>query len=125
MEPISATLAIIAATKQALDTANSIKDIGGSLDKLFSSHEGAQKKKQKAKPKTRMQQVLRIRSGDEGYDDDTSISAVANQVLEEKKTQAAIASLAKEIDRKWGKMHFVKRRLTKSFGTRFWLKQEK
>ena len=103
MEPISATLAIIAATKQALDTANSIKDIGGSLDKLFSSHEGAQKKKQKAKPKTRMQQVLRIRSGDEGYDDDTSISAVANQVLEEKKTQAAIASLAKEIDRKWGR----------------------
>ena len=103
MEPISATLAIIAATKQALDTANSIKDIGGSLDKLFSSHEGAQKKKQKAKPKSRMHQVLRMRSGEgtEAYDDETSISAVANQILEQKKTQAAIASLAKEINRKW------------------------
>ena len=50
-----------------------------------------------------MQQVLRMRSGDEDYDDDTSISAVANQVLEEKQNQLALESLAKEIDRKWGR----------------------
>jgi len=49
-----------------------------------------------------MQQVLRMRSGDEGYDDDTSISAVANKVLEEKQKTLALQGLAKEIDKKWG-----------------------
>ena len=44
-----------------------------------------------------------MRSGDEDYDDDTSISAVANQVLEEKQNQLALESLAKEMDRKWGR----------------------
>ncbi len=43
-----------------------------------------------------------MRSGDEGYDDDTSISAVANQVLDEKQKQLALEGLAKEIDKKWG-----------------------
>lgn len=50
-----------------------------------------------------MQQVLRMRSGDEGYDDDTSISAVANKVLEEKQKARALEGLAREIDRKWGR----------------------
>ena len=50
-----------------------------------------------------MQQVLRIRAGDEGYDDDTSISAVATDVLAEKQNYLALQGLAKEIDVKWGK----------------------
>ena len=50
-----------------------------------------------------MQQVLRMRSGDEGYDDDTSISAVANKVLEDKQKALALQGLAREIDKKWGK----------------------
>ena len=49
-----------------------------------------------------MQQVIRIRSGDEGYDDETSISAVANKVLEEKKKEVALKSLEREIDKKFG-----------------------
>ena len=49
-----------------------------------------------------MQQVLRMRSGDQGYDDDTSISAVANKVLEDKQKALALKGLAKEVDRKWG-----------------------
>ena len=107
MEPVSATFAAIAAVKGAVETATNIKDIGQSLEALFSDHESTEKepkkKKGKTKPKTRMQQVLRIRSGDEGYDDDTSISAVANKVLEEKKKTLALQGLAKEIDRKWGR----------------------
>ena len=103
MEPISATIAVIAAAKQAVDTAQNIKEIGGSLEKLFSSHENTHKPKEKKKPKTRMQQVLRMRSGDEDYDDDTSISAVANQVLEEKQKALALKNLASEIDKKWGR----------------------
>ena len=84
MEPISATIALITAAKGAVETAKNIKDIGNSLEALFSDSEKAEKKpkKGKNKPSTRMQQVLRMRSGDEGYDDDTSISAVANKVLE-------------------------------------------
>ena len=106
MEPISATIAVIAAAKGAVETASNIKDIGQSLEALFSNHEKEEKSpkkaKTKAKPKTRMQQVLRMRSGDEGYDDDTSISAVANKVLEEKQKALALQGLATEIDKKWG-----------------------
>tara|TARA_R100001086_G_scaffold150310_2_gene79907 strand:- start:158 stop:694 length:537 start_codon:yes stop_codon:yes gene_type:complete len=111
MEPISATIAAIALAKKAVDTARDVKDIGNSLEALFSDHEEQEKKPKKKKgktqPKTRMQQVLRMRSGDEGYDDDTSISAVANKVLEEKKKALALEGLAKEIDRKWGKGTWV------------------
>jgi len=87
MEPISTTIAAIAAVRGAIETASNIKDIGNSLENLFSDHEKKEKKpkkKGKNKPSTRMQQVLRMRSGDEGYDDETSISAVANKVLEDK-----------------------------------------
>ncbi len=102
MEPVSATLALIAATKTAVEAAKNVKDIGTTLDQLFSSHEGAEKKQKRKKATTRRQQILRMRSGDEGYDDDTSISAVANQVLDEKQKQLALEGLAKEIDKKWG-----------------------
>ena len=106
MEPISTTIAAIAAVRGAVETASNIKDIGNSLENLFSESEKKEKKpknKGKKKPSTRMQQVLRIRSGDEGYDDDTSISAVANKVLEDKQKALALAGLAKEVDRKWGR----------------------
>ena len=106
MEPESTTIAAIAAVKGAIETAKNIKDIGSSLENLFSDHERAEekpkKKKGKNKPSTRMQQVLRMRSGDEGYDDDTSISAVANKVLEDKQKAIALKNLAVEVDRKWG-----------------------
>ena len=110
MEPIGATIAAIALAKKAVDAARDVKDIGHSLEALFSDHEEQEKqpkKKKKKKAKTRMQQVLRMRSGDEGYDDDTSISAVANKVLEEKQKARALEGLAREIDRKWGKGTWV------------------
>ena len=106
MEPISATIAAIAAVRGAVETASNIKDIGSSLENLFSESEKKEKnpkKKGKKKASTRMQQVLRMRSGDEGYDDETSISAVANKVLEDKQKALALAGLAKEVDRKWGR----------------------
>ena len=102
MEPISATIAIIAAAKSAVEAAKNVQDIGATLEQLFSSHEGAEKKQKRQVAQTRRQQVLRMRSGDEGYDDETSISAVANKVLEEKQKDLALKSLAAEIDKKWG-----------------------
>ena len=101
MEPISATIAIIAAAKSAVETAQSIKDLGSSLEKLFDSHEGAEKKEKRKQASTRRQQVLRMRAGDEGYDDDTSISSVANQIIEQKNQALELKSLADEINRKW------------------------
>ena len=50
-----------------------------------------------------MQQVLRMRAGDEDYYDDTSISAVANDILAEKQNYIELQNLAKEIDNKYGK----------------------
>mgnify|MGYP005814898171 FL=1 len=101
MDPITITAAISGA-RAAIGTIKNIQDIGHTLENVFSAQEQQKKKKQKAKPSTKMQQVLRIRAGDEGYDDETSISAVANQVLAEKQNKLALESLAKEIDTKWG-----------------------
>ena len=102
MEPISATIAIISATRQAIGVAKNIKEIGANLAQLFNSHEGAEKKKKKQVAKTRRQQILRMRSGDEGYEDETSISSVADQVIEEKNTALELKALANEIDKRWG-----------------------
>ena len=43
MEPISATIAAIALAKKAVDTARDVKDIGNSLEALFSDHEEQEK----------------------------------------------------------------------------------
>ena len=105
MDPITIA-ASIAAVKGVLKTAKDVQQIGNALGDLFHNQEQHAKKspnKKKKKPKTRMQQVLRIRAGDEGYDDDTSISAVASDVLAEKQNYLALQGLAKEIDIKWGK----------------------
>ncbi len=103
MDPVTIA-ASIAAVKGVLKTAKDVQQIGNALGDLFHNQEQhAKKSPNKKKPKTRMQQVLRIRAGDEGYDDDTSISAVASDVLAEKQNYLALQGLAKEIDIKWGK----------------------
>ena len=101
MDPVTIA-ASIAAVKTAIGAAKNIQSIGHSLEGLFHAQEEQKKKKGKAKPTTRMQQVLRMRAGDEGYDDETSISAVANKHFETKAAAAELESLAREIDRKWG-----------------------
>lgn len=103
MDPLTIAAAI-AATQKIVEGAKNISDIAHGLDDIFHAQEQHKKNKRKPnQPKTRMQQILRMRSGDEGYDDDTSISAVANDVLEEKKLNQQIDRLSSEIDRKWGK----------------------
>jgi hypothetical protein len=99
MDPVTIGLAI-AGAKKLVETAGDLKEIVGGIDNLLSAQETKPPKKKK--PKSRMQQILRMRSGDEDYDDETSISSVANDVLEARQQEAAIASLKKEIDRKWG-----------------------
>ena len=81
MEPISATLALISATKAAVSAAKSINDIGATLDQLFSSHEGAQKKKKQQTAKNRQEEIIRLRTGEaEGGETSEAIA----QVLEAK-----------------------------------------
>ena len=106
MEPISTTLAAIALVKAGLSHANDLKDIAGGLDKLFHATENKPKKVKKKLPKTRMQQLLRMKAGDANYDDDTSISAVANDILEQKRNERALSNLAIEIDNKFGRGTF-------------------
>tara|TARA_R110000782_G_scaffold7248_5_gene24542 strand:+ start:847 stop:1383 length:537 start_codon:yes stop_codon:yes gene_type:complete len=105
MDPITIGLAI-AGTKKLLESANDLKDIAGGLDKLFHASEAKPKKVEHKKPKTRMQQILRMRSGDADYDDDTSISSVANDVLEQKRNERALSNLGIEIDNKFGRGTF-------------------
>ena len=47
-----------------------------------------------------------MRAGDEDYDDETSISSVANDLLQQRQHESAIKSLAREIDTKWGEGTF-------------------
>tara|TARA_R100000234_G_scaffold86257_1_gene55078 strand:+ start:2155 stop:2694 length:540 start_codon:yes stop_codon:yes gene_type:complete len=105
MDPVTIA-ASIAAVKTAVGAASNVKDIGSSLQKLFADQEQAEQNKNSndAKPKTRQQQILRRRAGEDmdAYGDDTSISSVAADVLAEKQNELNIAALGKEIDRKWG-----------------------
>ena len=106
VEPVTTTLAAIALVKAGLSHANDLKDIAGGLDKLFHASEAKPKKVKHKKPKTRMQQLLRMKSGDADYDDDTSISSVANDVLEQRRNERALSNLAIEIDNKFGRGTF-------------------
>lgn len=102
MDPATIALSI-AACKKVLDSAKDVQSIGHALDDLWSAEEDHKARKvPKKKPTTRMQQVLKIRAGDEGYDDNTAISAVANDVLAQKQNDRAMKGLAREIDKKWG-----------------------
>tara|TARA_R110002153_G_scaffold86476_1_gene214770 strand:+ start:485 stop:994 length:510 start_codon:yes stop_codon:yes gene_type:complete len=99
MDPVTIGLAL-AGAKKLVESAVDLKDAMHGIDHLLSAQEAKPPKKKK--PKTRMQQVLRMRSGDQDYDDETSISSVANDVLEAKQQEAALWSLQQEINRKWG-----------------------
>ena len=105
MDPLTIGLAI-AGTKKLLESASDLKDIAGGLDKLFHASEAKPKKVKHKKPKTRMQQLLRMKSGDADYDDETSISSVANDVLEQRRNERALSNLGIEIDNKFGKGTF-------------------
>ena len=98
--------ASIAAVKTAVGAASNVKDIGSSLQKMFADQEQAEQNKNSndAKPKTRNQQILRRRAGEDmdAYGDDTSISSVAADVLAEKQNELSIQALGQEINRKWG-----------------------
>ena len=94
VEPISATLAAIALVKAGLEHASDLKDIGSSIDNLLSQ------KDQKKPKETQQQKVLRQRTGEDGQDD-TSISAVMDEVLAERTQQIALDNLAYEINKKW------------------------
>ena len=94
VEPISATLAAIALVKAGLEHASDLKDIGASIDNLLSQRD------QKKPEETQQQKTLRQRTGEDGQDE-TSISAVMDEVLAEKSQEAAIQQLANEINKKW------------------------
>tara|TARA_R110002167_G_scaffold55830_10_gene158577 strand:- start:768 stop:1271 length:504 start_codon:yes stop_codon:yes gene_type:complete len=98
MDPFTIA-ASIAAVKGAVKAARNVQEIGHSLEELF--HNQTEHKKKK-KPITRDEQVIQQRTGDD-LSDDTSIGAVAADVIEEKRNETALVSLSREIDRKFGK----------------------
>jgi len=101
VDPITIGIAISSA-KMLIDKAVEVKDIAGALDNLFHAQEGKPVKVKHKKPTTRMQQLLRMKAGDADYDDETSISSVANDILVKKQNEIALRNLGREIDRKWG-----------------------
>lgn len=105
MDPVTIGIAISSA-KLLIDKAVEVKDIAGALDNLFNASDAPPKAKKKKVATTRMQQILRMKAGDADYDDDTSISSVANDILAQKQNDVALHNLGVEIDRKWGQGTF-------------------
>ena len=104
MDPVTIATAI-AATRALVKGASGVKDIAQGLDQLFHAQSEQVKKetkKKKGAPTSRMQQVIGIRSGDQDFDDDTSMGTVAADVLEQKQLDLNMAALKKEVDSKWG-----------------------
>lgn len=100
MDPVTIA-ASIAAVKGAVKVAKNVQEIGHSLEELFHNQTEHKKKKSKV-PTTRDEQIIQQRTGDD-LGDDTSIGAVAADVIEEKRNEVALMNLAREIDRKFGK----------------------
>jgi|TARA_R100000656_G_scaffold124929_1_gene104430 hypothetical protein len=89
--------------KKALESANDIGQISKHIDTLFHSLEkkpDAPSKKQK-KAFSKLRQSF-TRETHEEVEDDTSLGAVAADVLEHKKTMRAIENLGIRIDNKFG-----------------------
>ena len=84
MDPITIGLAISGA-KKLLESATDIKEMAGSIDQLFSNTEKAQKPK-KIDPNV----------------DETSISAVATDVIAQRNNEVALKNLAIDLDAKFG-----------------------
>ena len=106
MDPLTVAAAITA-TRALVKGASGVKDIAHGLDQLFhaqAEHEKVKKKKP-GKPKSRMQQILSMRSGegDDAFDDDTSMGTVVSDVLEKKQLDINLQNLKNEIDGKWGR----------------------
>ena len=106
MDPLTIG-ASIAAVKAAVGAASDVKEIGGALQKLLADedeHEKNKKNPSQQQPKSRNQQIVRRRTGEDvdAYADETSISSVAADVLAEKQNELNRQGLAREIDRKWG-----------------------
>ena len=96
VDPVTVGMAIGAA-KLAVKACSDIKGISESLETLFNAADNKKKK-----PSTEMQKALRERIGEDGDIDETSISNVANDVLEQKKNELNLVLLGKEIDKKFG-----------------------
>ena len=84
MDPITIGVAI-AGAKKLLESATDIKEMAGSIDNLFSHTEKAQKPK-KIDPNV----------------DETSISAVATDIIAQKNNEVALKNLAIDLDAKFG-----------------------
>ena len=104
MDPITIGAAI-AATRQAVKVAKDLGGIGKDLDALFNHQEAHKKNKKKKHQSDRQSQnadTIRKRAGEEDSDDgDTSISAVASDIIAERELEKSLQGLKNEINKKW------------------------
>ena len=91
----------IKAVNEALKTANEVKDIGHALEGLFHHLDGKPEKKKKQKTFSKLRQALSTETHTD-VEDDTSLGAVAADVLEQKKMERQIYNLSVRIDNRFG-----------------------
>jgi len=103
LEPITLA-ASIALARAAIKTAKDVTEIGSAINAIFHHQERDNKPKPKAEPKSRLQQIIRQRSGEntEAYSDSLSLSSVASERLQKIKHEREIDALGREVDLKFG-----------------------
>lgn len=102
---ISAVSKAISVVRQSIDAGKDISEIAGSIDRLMTSHEQAEKAlnakaKAKAKPKSVWDKLIRSKLGDD--DSDTSLAASASLEIAERKMKQQMRSLEIQLNKAFG-----------------------
>ena len=98
MDPLT-IISAISVVRAGLEGAENLKSISGSINALL-DHSDEHERKEKEKPKTYNQNVLAERTGDSG-EDETDLSNIADQVIQEQNHIRQLENLKREINFKW------------------------
>ena len=102
---ISGVSRAISVVRQSIDAGKDISEIAGSIDRLMTSHDQAEKAlrakaKAKAKPKSVWDKLIRSNLGDD--DSDTSLAAAASLEIAERKMKQQMRSLEIQLNKSFG-----------------------
>ena len=92
-------ISAIGAVRAGLEGAENLKSISGSINALLDSKD-EHERREKEKPKTYNQSVLAERVGDSG-EDETDLSVIMDEVIEEQNHKIQLENLKREINFKW------------------------
>tara|TARA_A100000172_G_C3014776_1_gene101058 strand:+ start:42 stop:617 length:576 start_codon:yes stop_codon:yes gene_type:complete len=97
----------IGVVRQGLEGAKDISEIAGSIDRLMTSHDQAEKairakEKAKAKKSSPWEKLIRFKLGAEADDDPTSLASIASIEIAERQMAQQMRSLSIAVNKRFG-----------------------